>query len=240
VNAVTPFRRTARSLPAALALSLALGAAGCRCARFEPSELDLDDFSRSFSEAFCQQLFRCCQPNEIADIGGSRFADEKSCLRHHEGLTRQYLVQPIQRAIAEGRARYRPDRAAACLALARKDGCGGWTDMNAIFESCPDIFEGARAAGEACHSALDCPAEHACLKNGEQKLCVALLASDAPCRPDQGPGCRTDAFCDEESQKCLPRKAAGSPCRGYGECQRGLVCERQSCRPERRRCLHDR
>lgn len=224
------------ALLASFAAALLLGAAGCRCAQSEVTELSIDEFARAFSEAFCEQLFRCCKPEEIADLGGSRFADEKTCVRHHEGLTRQYLIAPLGRAVAESRARYHPDRAAACLRLARRPGCTGWTDMNALFESCPDVFEGARAAGEPCQSALDCPGEHTCHKSGEAKTCVALLAQDAACRPGAEPGCRTDLFCDEESLRCAARKPAGSPCRGYGECQRDLACERSICQSARRRC----
>ncbi len=224
------------SLAPWLAAALLFFTAGCRCERPQVSELAIDEFASAFSEAFCKQLMRCCKAEEITDLGGSRFSDEKTCLRYHEGLTRQYLIAPLQRAVSEGRARYRPDRAASCLALARRPGCTGWTDLNAIFESCPDLFEGARAAGEPCQSALDCPNEHACLKSGEAKSCVALLLQDAACRPGEEPGCRTDLFCDEESLRCAARKAAGSPCRGYGECKPGLACERSTCRPARTRC----
>ncbi|HEY6562684.1 MAG TPA: hypothetical protein VI072_35710 [Polyangiaceae bacterium] len=138
--------------------------------------------------------------------------------------TTQYTdaLSLFRKAIAEGRAFYRPDKAPGCIEALRARRCNAWPEPAA----CVEMLDGTRAVGGECASDLDCA--------GNDTYC----ASDASCpgvcarQKAEGESCSTSAecssvlYCSTATERCTAPAESSEPCGSDADlrCNLGLWC----------------
>lgn len=180
--------------------------------------------------AWCDWMYRCLTPEELATAEASLGVNEESCA---SALTAD-CQQRTMVSVAEGRQSFDGAAAAVCIAALADEPCGTWTQLVAgdVLNppECHGITHGSVAPGDECANTLDCEAEDAwCWKEEQDGVgyCTDTLGGDAfqwECEVQDAPDC-PGRVCNE-----LPENASDwtgvctANCRADRNCGPGAGC----------------
>ncbi|HOX43832.1 MAG TPA: hypothetical protein PK668_09540 [Myxococcota bacterium] len=224
-----------------LDLDSACGACGRACGQGEecdplqtppacaPRSVALDEFGPEFGIEYCEMLFRCCDYEELQDLGQDKFSTLQGCIDFTALFFRDF-GSTWQTAVAAGRASYDPVLAGACLESMGSAPCGA--ELAFLFGGCQEFFHGTQPSGAECASPLECADGTSCvIPQGEEVgTCLDYLVLGAVCNLQPTAPCDPrNLFCDSLTHLCTERKPAGSACADYSECQSELECSANQC-----------
>lgn len=202
--------RTLPALAACLAAALAVGS----CSSTNPPAIDNGvGFCQEWLDAKVELAHRC---------GG---VSEQSL---HMALAALGACGPVAASLSAGGLQFNAADAAACLSGTRALPC--W-DTSRRLPACVKALEGQVAPGGACHELLmvrsECTAGSWCdTANQCPGTCMPYAKLGESC-VGAYVFCDTGLRCDSQTGRCVenPPSGIGDPCRYFGACSAGLVCE---------------
>jgi hypothetical protein len=209
---------TRRLTAAVLAIPLLLSA----CDGGSSDELPLVDLADAAAIVWCNKAYKCCTDEELKDYS---FNNPMECRTMVGVAVDQYMVKPMQDAIASGRGEYDGKNAMACLEAFQVLGCTGTNDPNEFFANCQSPWTARQTDGEPCASWVECVAGSYCSEDTSH--CVTFAAENQACTPEQDPYCGAQFYCDGTT--CLKRKPEDSTCTTNLECALGTECTMGTC-----------
>lgn len=207
-----------RTVAAALVLPLLLPA----CGGGNSDEVPLSELGEASALIWCAKVFDCCTDEEME---GFTFNNVLECRTQVTVGLDEYMVAPMQAAVATGRGEYNGQNALACLEAVRDLGCVGTNNPADFFAECQSPWTALQTDGEPCASIFECGAGTYCSRDTSK--CVTPAAENQACTPDQDPYCEAQLYCDGST--CLMRKAENDTCADDGECALGTRCTMGTC-----------
>ena len=209
---------TGRLIAWALTISLVLPA----CGGGDSDQVPLSELGDASALVWCAKVFNCCTDEEMESF---TFNNVLEC-RTQVGLALgEYMVSPMQAAIATGRGEYNGQNALACLEAFRALGCVGANNPQDFFDNCQSPWTALQTDGEPCASIFECGGGTYCSQDTDH--CVTPAAENQACTPDQDPYCEAQLYCD--GTNCRVRKAENDACAADGECALGTRCTMGVC-----------
>jgi hypothetical protein len=195
----------------------------------------------------CHPVFRSEEDRLRASVGDP--AAYRRILCAPDGGFMFATVQGLSAAQTNGRLRYNPDKAGACVAAGRQVmvwGDGGYVMPEEFldggpppgYDDCFEAFQGLQGEGEPCLHDVECAqgAQGAvCIRRQGadcQGECRARGLENASCGEAWAPPCAQGLECvwsDAALGTCRPRPGLNQPCRVAGgrtvDCAEGLFCD---------------
>lgn len=185
-----------------------------------PRGVPLASIGDAYGEAYCDRVLACCAADDLAGrFGEPAFSDEAGCRARFGRVFANEYIADITNAEAAGRARYHPDRMAACFDRLRGLACAEFAVTLVLPPCTPAPIEGFVAPGGACDHDFQCAAGY-CEGGGHtggEGACRPLPTEGAAC-PDAicGEGLRCDGT--RTPPVCVPRSPDGASCGSSFEC----------------------
>ncbi|MEO8845933.1 MAG: hypothetical protein ABI591_09135 [Kofleriaceae bacterium] len=185
----------------------------------------LADLGTELGTSYCMKEFSCCTDAEIMmdfgafKVGGQPVTTEPLCEMFYTGLFGALVSGQYMASIADGRATYDGDAAAACLDLVDSMSCSdfGAQAMIANDSGCKQFIIPQVVDGAACAQSYECTSNN-CVGATTQPV------QDGTCMPVPTSGqmcdftCADGTFCDFTTGTCQPAKANGASCTSNDAC----------------------
>jgi len=207
-----------RRMVAAMVIPLLL--AGCDGGNSD--ELLLTDLADAIAIVWCTKAYDCCTDEELENY---TFTNVIECRTQVGVGIDQYMVQPMQNAIASGRGEYNGVNAMTCLEAFQALGCVGTNNPQEFFDNCQSPWTARQIDGEPCASWVECVAGTYC--SDDTNHCVTPASENQACTPKQDPYCEAQLYCDGTT--CLMRKPENAACSSNAECALGTSCSQDIC-----------
>ncbi len=195
-------------------------------------QITLEEYGPEFSDSMCSRIFECCSQEQIDTMTNFLidFSSEEQCEQGFEDL---FMLGDLlwSDAETEGRMRFDPDAAQACLDSYALSTCDELRSADSLslassFDTCVSPFEALVEAGGACASELECIGEATC-EGGD------FFSASGKCMPYPGEGdlcewyCQTGLYCDWDYDldisHCVRIPALGESCEGI--CPDDAYCD---------------
>jgi hypothetical protein len=210
---------------AVLAIPLVLSA----CSGGNSDEVPLSELAGASALVYCAKVFECCTDEEMEAF---TFTNMLECRTQVTVGLEDYMVSPMQAAVATGRGEYNGQNALACLEAVRDLGCVGTNNPAEFFDHCQSPWTALQTDGQPCASIFECGGGTYCSKDTSH--CVTPAAENQACTPKQDPYCEAQLYCDGTT--CLMRKPENADCTEDLECALGTECTMGICTAKELSC----
>jgi hypothetical protein len=192
------------------------------CGGGDADELPLTDLGDAIAIVWCSKAFKCCTDEELQNY---TFNNVLECRYLVAIGLEDYMVKPMQAAIATGRGEYNGVNAMACLEAFQDLGCVGTNNPQDFFAKCQSPWTAKQTDGQPCASLFECGGGTYCSEYTSK--CVTPAAQNQACTPKQDPYCEAQLYCDGTT--CLMRKPENATCADNIECALGTRCTGGTC-----------
>lgn len=194
-----------------LSIVFVLGALGCAASNVASEPVPEEDWVRAYSEARCEQRFRCCTVEEREAWGalGPLSTSAEECVAEAVEL-REELFGDAER---DPRARYDAAVAGRCVAAISALTCEEYvdalSDRGTRLAACDGLFVPTVEDGGACTVSAQCVSGFCDQPSfPEEGVCASPPTEGEPCHDV----CADGLFCDLETEICRARLADGAEC----------------------------
>jgi hypothetical protein len=207
-----------------LVVGVAVGGLGCGGSS-SSSSVSLDQLPDAYSQAICDQNFKCAS---AADIMGRTKQD---CLDTNKGIF-QFVLPQLRASVTKGREAYDAAKMGECIAAVRALSCDQWVAGNAEPASCNEAIAPKVALGGACGGSGDCiggfcDGADSSTNPPKDGVCTATVATGGACTSSEE--CGDKEYCDSTAQTCTAKKVGGTACTSDDQCTNSCNTDTNKC-----------